>query len=449
MALRGLWGEITGKPLDPGVYRYDGRDELEHHRFHLRVDSQHKGVLIIDASSLVELNGTALEYVRCVLEGWPEERAVKHMRRRYRHLDPATAAEHYRLVREQLDRFVHGETEVVGIIGTDKMTIGADDYPAPYRMDLILTYRCQNQCGHCYNEPREVRELSAEGWMAVIDRLWSIGVPHIVFTGGEPTLEPALRSLIVRSEQLGQVTGLVTNGRRLREPGYLKDLVEVGLDHVQITVLSHRAEVHDRLVGANGAWEETMEGLRTALAEDLYVSTNTTIMRSNIADAEATLTYLMAMGVRNVAFNGLIRSGKGKDAEGVSAEELISVLERLRSTAEAGGAKLTWYTPTAYCELNPINLGLGIKQCTACSLNMAVEPDGSVLPCQSYYRPLGNLLTDPWDSIWDHQLCRSIRERGYLDGKCTDCGMKDTCGGGCPLAREHGDYPCQEHRSSV
>ena len=54
-----------------------------------------KGVLIIDASQLIELNGTALDYVRCVLEGRSEESMYRYMGHRYKNLDRATAAEHY------------------------------------------------------------------------------------------------------------------------------------------------------------------------------------------------------------------------------------------------------------------------------------------------------------------------------------------------------------------
>lgn len=440
MGLKERWAELTGARLEPGAYRYDGEGELSHHRFHLRVDSAHRGILIVDASGLVELNGTALEYARCMLEGKSEKQAVKHMMRMYRHLDAATAAEHYRQVRERIVRFVNGDTELMDIIGSESATIGADDFPAPYRMDLILTYRCQNRCGHCYNEPRELRELTSEEWKEVIDRLWKYGVPHIVFTGGEPTLIPFLGDLIARAEANGQVAGLVTNGRMLSRPGLVDSLVKAGLDHVQITVLSHRPETHDRLVCDEGAWEETVRGLEASLAGDLYVSTNTTIMRSTLPDIEGTMRFLIDKGVRNIAFNGLIRSGKGKEAEGISPDKMTEVLLRLKEIADDAGARMTWYTPTPYCQLNPINLGLGIKQCTACSLNMAVEPDGTVLPCQSFYVPVGNVLTDRWDDIWEHDLCRSIREREYLDGECVECGLRDTCGGGCPLARQQGEY---------
>ncbi len=73
------------------------------------------------------------------------------------------------------------------------------------------------------------------------------------------------------------------------------------------------------------------------------------------------------------------------------------------------------------------------KPATAALYNMCVEPDGAVLPCQSYYRPLGNLLTDPWDSIWNHDLAVRLRERQGLPEKCNGCALLAECGGGCPL----------------
>lgn len=436
------WRELHGAGLERGVYRYDGKGELSHHRFHLRVDSESKGVLLVDASHIIYLNGPAVDLTHLVLEERPDAAAAKYMTRRYKSLDKAKAVEDYHEVRRQLIEFIHGDKEVVDVIGSDRPTFGSDDFPAPYRMDLILTYRCQNRCAHCYNEPRELKELSLVEWKQVITRTWQLGIPQVVFTGGEPTLVQGLDELVAKSEELGQVTGLVTNGRMLGRPGYLRDLIAKGLDHVQVTVLSHIPEVHDRLVADQGAWWETIEGLKVALAEDIYVSTNTTIMRSNSQEMEGTMRFLVSLGVKNIAFNTIIRSGKGKDAEGIGYDELKELMGRLKAIAAESGVRLMWYTPTPYCELNPVNLELGIKQCSACSINMAVEPDGSVLPCQSYYRPLGNILHDRWESIWDHELCKSIRQRDYLTGKCLDCELKDACGGGCPLSREHGDYAC-------
>jgi radical SAM protein with 4Fe4S-binding SPASM domain len=448
MSFPSWWRELAGKGLPPGVYKYDGQKELAHHRFHLRIDSAQKGALLMDASSIIFLNGTAVDHVRCVLESRSDREAVKYLRRRYRNLAASTALADLNEVRQALVDHIGGKA-VIEILGTERMDIGKDDLPAPYRMDLALTYRCQNDCSHCYNQHREMRELSTAEWKQVIAKTWKLGIPHIVFTGGEPTLFEDLGQLVTESERHGQVTGLVTNGRRLAKEGYLHDLVVKGLDHVQVTVLSHTPEEHDRLVGAQGAWNETIKGVGMAVKEDVYLSTNTTIMRSNLASIEETMRFLISLGVKNVAFNSIIRSGRGTEAAGVTYAELTAVLKKLQALAAEAQVRLIWYTPTPYHELNPINLGLGIKQCTACSLNMAVEPDGAVLPCQSYYEPLGNILTDPWEKIWNHDQCLQIRQRRYLDEKCSNCALVETCGGGCPLARQHGDYQCRDSSSSL
>ncbi len=444
-----LLGGPNPEGLKPGTYKFDGKGELAHHRFHLRVDDKRKGVLIVDAAKLVFLNGTALDYVRCALEGRSEREAVRYVRLRYKNVAKATASEHYAMTKRQLVEFLHGNSDVIQTVGTDNPSIGADELPSPYRMDLALTYRCQNDCGHCYNETKEKKELTVDQWKEVISKLWDIGIPHVVFTGGEPTLYDGLGELVAKSEEFGQVTGLISNGRKLGAPGYLKELVRLGLDHVQITVLSHREEVHDELAGAKGSFKETVQGLKQALAEDLYVSTNTTIMRANLGGVEDTMRFLVGLGVKNIAFNVIIRSGKGETAVGISYEEMCDALHRLKAIADESKVNMIWYSPTPYCEFNPVNEGFGIKQCTACSINMAIEPDGTVLPCQSYYVPLGNILRDPWERIWDHELCKEIRERKNLPEKCADCQLKQVCGGGCPLAHGDGDFMCVDRHSST
>jgi radical SAM protein with 4Fe4S-binding SPASM domain len=423
------------------IMKFDGQGEFKGHRFHVRVDSQEKGVLIIDASKLIFLNGTAVDYIEHLLSGHNAIDTFKAMRKKYRKLKLCNVEEDQAAVKQQLLNFLMGGSEVIETVGTENPLMGADEMPSPYRMDIALTYKCQNSCGHCYNEAKDKPELDLEAWKNVLEWLWEAGIPHVVFTGGEPTLYPGLKELFAKSEEMGQITGLITNGRALSKPGYANELVSAGMDHVQITLLSHLESQHDEMVGSAGAWKETVQGIKAALAEDLYVSTNTTIMRKTLASIEETLHFLISIGVKNIAFNALIRSGQGKSAEGITFEELASALKRLKSIAGEKDINMIWYAPTPYCEFNPVNFGLGIKQCTACSINMAMEPDGTVIPCQSYYQPLGKALDD-WDKIWNHELCLKIRERKYMPEKCRKCEMWPLCGGGCPLSIEHGDYLC-------
>jgi len=141
------------------------------------------------------------------------------------------------------------------------------------------------------------------------------------------------------------------------------------------------------------------------------------------------------LGVKTIGLNALIYSGHGKTVgTGLAESELYSLLETAKKITQSYGQKLIWYTPTQYCNFDPVENNLGVKGCTAALYNMCIEPNGDVIPCQSYYESLGNFLSNDWNSIWNHDLSRSIRERKYVQEKCSGCSLISECGGGCPLS---------------
>ena len=174
------------------------------------------------------------------------------------------------------------------------------------------------------------------------------------------------------------------------------------------------------------------------VASPLYIMTNTTLLTHNSLTVRETLQFLGELGVPTVGLNALIYSGKGEEVDtGLAEEDLPPLLEIAREITQAQGQRLIWYTPTQYCHFNPLQLDLGVKGCTAALYNMCIEPNGDVIPCQSYYQALGNMLQDPWKSIWEHPLALSLRNRSDVPEGCLTCEFLPECGGGCPLAREH------------
>ena len=95
--------------------------------------------------------------------------------------------------------------------------------------------------------------------------------------------------------------------------------------------------------------------------------------------------------------------------------------------------EMVWYTPTRRCELDPVEIGLGLKCCSAARINVTVEPDGAVIPCQSWFSSMGNILKDDWDSIWNSPLARSIRAKEFMPKECKGCDKLENCSAGCPL----------------
>jgi radical SAM protein with 4Fe4S-binding SPASM domain len=432
-----LLGSRTQIPADslPGMYHFVHHEGTGKSRIHLRTDSSGSGTLIVNADRVLHLNVTAALMARMMLEGRTDAEIVRALARRYC-ISATRLASDASDLRAQLDELVRpdGPCPIHGL--ELETTMPFTDRPsAPYRMDLALTYRCNNDCGHCYNaRERSFPELDTQHWKEALDRLWQLGVPHIVFTGGEPTLRNDLPELIAHAEGLGQITGLNTNGRRLADPSYVRSLVDAGLDHVQITVESSDGAIHGQMVGAPGAFKQTIAGLRNALATSLFVMTNTTMLRTNVHTLAATLDFLAEIGIPTIGLNALIYSGRGLTVgSGLNENELQPLLDMAVSKTAARGQRLIWYTPTQYCEFDPTQHNLGVKGCTAALYSMCVEPNGDVLPCQSFYRSLGSLLNDPWDRIWNGDLALQLRERRRLPTKCTGCSLLPACGGGCPL----------------
>jgi radical SAM protein with 4Fe4S-binding SPASM domain len=160
---------------------------------------------------------------------------------------------------------------------------------------------------------------------------------------------------------------------------------------------------------------------------------------------EATIDFLHSLGLKQFACNSLIYSGKAPEvAKDFALDEasLEPILTRIKDKARELGMEFIWYTPTEYCVLDPLKLELGIKTCSACRINMAIEPDGTVIPCQSYFVPLGNILKDRWKKIWQNPTCQKLRSRKYALEKCQGCPSLSICGGGCPLKTGGETFVC-------
>lgn len=305
------------------------------------------------------------------------------------------------------------------------LTLGeyAPEMTAPHRMDLMVSamtrggaWHCNQKCLHCYaaGQPlSDTPELTTAQWKEILAKLRAANVPQVTFTGGEPTLRADLVELVEVAQWF--VTRLNTNGRLLT-PELCRRLYEASLDSVQVTLYSHDPAVHNALVGAEG-FDDTVTGIKNAVAAGLSVSVNTPLCSLN-EDYAATVRFVHELGVRYVTCSGLIPSGSAEGAESqatrLTEEQLTDVLRRAVTAAEELGMEMDFTSPGWLKEETLRSMGLTlVPSCGACLSNMAIAPDGGVIPCQSWLssQPLGNMLTDDWDKIWQSQRCAAIRAK--------------------------------------
>ncbi|MBE6942641.1 MAG: radical SAM protein [Ruminococcaceae bacterium] len=305
----------------------------------------------------------------------------------------------------------------------EKLSIRAyrNNMTAPHRMDLMVSamtdssgqWQCNQKCVFCYAAGQQMgktKELTTEQWKRAIDRLGKARVPMVTFTGGEPTQRADIVELIGYAKRM--VTRLNTNGVNLT-PELVQLLKAAGLDSIQVTLYSCDEKIHNTLVGSNH-YADTVQGIRNAVAAGLDISINTPLCKKN-ADYKSTLEFAYNIGVRFVTVSGLICTGMAginHEEYDLTSEELFTIVKSAKEFCNHHDMEMDFTSPGLVDADKLEELEMNVPMCGACLSNMAVAPDGTVVPCQSWLgadASLGNILTDPFKKIWNHPMCKSLR----------------------------------------
>lgn len=364
-------------PIEPGIYHYQApQDDPRNYRLHLRVENNGEGVMIVNASTVLHLNQSAAEYAYYLVQGMSEEDVGNAVASRYR-VSYEQALQDYSDFLEQIDTLVTiPDLDPVAYLGFDRTRPYSGEITAPYRLDCALTYQLPQGVDPKFApHTRASRDLSTQEWITILDKAWSAGIPHVIFTGGEPTLRDDLPDLILCAENIGLVTGLLTDGIRLSESGYFDSLLNTGLDHM----------LYIFQPGQDGIWNN----IQMAVQSDIFTTVHLSITPQFQPEINSIMERLSELGVNSISLSA-------------STDELEDALVSARELAADLNLSLVWDTAVPYSMQNPFALEFKGRERPpgAGHAWLYVEPDGDVLPDQEINQVLGNLLTDPWEEIW-------------------------------------------------
>ena len=368
------------QPLSTGVLHYQSDLKAEMpYRLHLRLEADGSGILILNAHTIMHLNQTAAEYCYHLVKETPREEAVQQISKRYR-IDRKQVEADYLDIKTRIETLLSTpDIDPVTYLGFDRETPYSSAISAPYRLDCALTYHTSDGDQKSAPDERVKKELTTEEWQSILEKAWAAGIPHIIFTGGEPTLRPDLAELVSCTQKIGQVSGLLTDGLQLAETAYLSTLLAAGLDHIMI-VLDMDQEL---------AWT----AVKKVLAEDIHLTVHLTLADSTVHRWQSLIERLAEAGVYSLSLSATDPAYKN---DLVAASHL----------AVEKGMNLVWDLPVPYSHIHPVALENTDGDTLANGAGRAwlyVEPDGDVLPAQGMAgKVLGNLAADPWEAIWNN-----------------------------------------------
>ena len=368
------------EPLTPGMYSYHTPEDVDHqYRLHLRIENDGSGLLVINASTILHLNQTAVEYAYHIIKETEIDIAIKEIAHRYQ-TDKTHVREDYEEFYNRVMTLIHTPNlDPVTYLDIERQEPYTGENSAPYRLDCALTYQV-SETSHREHAPieRVDSELTTDEWGIIFEKVFNHGIPHLIFTGGEPTMRDDLPELLLRAEELGLVTGMITDGLKLMDDKYREQLLLNGLDHLLI-VFDPENPIE---------WQV----LEKVLAEGIFTTVHLTLRKGE--DLHHYIKRLAEMGT-----NALSLSEADLDS--------TTELQDLRDFAAVQQIDLVWDLPVPYSKYNPVSLELKVTDGQeppegAGSAWLYIEPDGDVLATQGMYeKVLGNILNDPWKKIWE------------------------------------------------
>jgi hypothetical protein len=365
------------KTLPIGIFHYQAPPDAQvPYRLHLRLEPDGSGILIVNASTILHLNSTASEYAYHLVMQTPEDQLVKAITGRYRVSQQQALMDFQNLKERILSLIYTPDLDPETYLDFDRSTPYTEKITAPYRLDCALTYRL-SFVSDDFLAPnkRVIRELATEEWFSIFDKAWSFGIPHIILTGGEPTLREDLPELISHTESNGQVVGLLTVGVKFSDPGYLNTLLQTGLDHIMFSV--------------NPENPNSWIALENVVAADVFVGVHHTLTLHNVMGIDQVLQRISKLGIKSMSLTA-------------SDPALQESLLQIRNQIAEMGISLVWDLPVPYSAFNPVALETQVDQPPSGAGHawLYIEPDGDVLPAQGINQVLGNILQDNWEALW-------------------------------------------------
>ena len=308
--------------------------------------------------------------------------------------------------------------------------------PAPLALIAELTHRCPLHCVYCSN-PIEMQKAAAElatsDWIRIFQEAGKLGSLHVHLTGGEPLARNDLTELIAGAHGAGLYTNLITSGIGLHEKR-LAELVEAGLEHIQISLQDSRESGADEIAGTRShAYKLALS--RQIRAFKLAFTMNVVVHRQNLDRLEEIIALAEELGpdrleIAHVQYYGWALRNRvallpTREQVDRSQRVVAAALERL-----SGRMRIDAVVPDYYAQYPKACMGGWGRRL------MLIDPAGQALPCHA----AGVIPGLQFDNARDHSLqwiweessaFRKFRGEAWMPEPCRSCERRSEDFGGC------------------
>lgn len=266
----------------------------------------------------------------------------------------------------------------------------------PLSVQLDVTYRCNEECVHCYLDHEDHGEMTTAEIKNLLDQLAAAGVFFLTLSGGEILMRKDFFEILEYARALLFSVKLKTNAVLIREK-QADRIKALGVESVQISVYSHRSEVHDSITKVPGSLQRSVNAIRFLKARGLKVIIANVLMLQNVRDYAGVRALAAELGVECTIDPTITPKMDGDRTLLNMAVGEDTLKEVFRDEKLVGNVEEFCAPPKKANEDD-----LDVIPCSAGHTACYVSPYGDVYPCVQFPLPSGNVRQTKFLDIWRH-----------------------------------------------
>ena len=312
-------------------------------------------------------------------------------------------------------------------------------------LKIELTRDCPLRCLHCSSngEPHALESLPSRRVIEILNDFIKLGGKTLAISGGEPLIYKELASVLEFCQSAGLNPSLYTTGIAYHYPnlspipGDIVTLLKYCGAKAIFSLQGARPETHDALTQVVGSFETALKSIQLTLSSGICTQVHIVPMSINISEIADIVNLVYSLGVRKVSWLRFVPQGRGA----INRDQLRlakTQLKQLRSVKQElqriyPDMKIRTGSPfNILCPKSPV-------ECVAATSEIAIRPDGNVVPCDAFKQFVGNykynnILKHSLSEVWGKSELlnevRRIRELRY-NSQCKTCSAYSRCLSGC------------------
>ncbi|WNF39050.1 TIGR04053 family radical SAM/SPASM domain-containing protein [Bacillaceae bacterium IKA-2] len=330
----------------------------------------------------------------------------------------------------------------------------------PFIIIWEVTRACELKCLHCRADAQidpHPDELSPEEGLNLIDQIYDMDNPMLVFTGGDCLLRKDIFDLAEYAVSKGMRVSMTPSATDNVTKEAMEKAKNVGLSRWGISLDGPTPEIHDHFRGTEGSFDLTVEKIKYLNELDMPLQINTVISRYNydslekmaelVGELKAVMWYIFLLvptgrGQMDACltpvehekvFRWLYELGKTApyDIKTTAAQHYRRVVIQQKHREKLVEKEDIRYedsiTDTAYLIDGLKRAPKGVNDGNGF---IFVSHTGDVMPSGLLPIVVGNIREKPLKEIYrESPVLKELRNPDLYKGKCGVCEYKFICGG--------------------